>query len=324
MMREGRRIGIKRGRRAAAALLMLSLIAAGCGAGGEHAGHDMQAEPTAAGNAAADNHSGHGGNEAGAENEHAGHGAGASNGEEEHTESAHEDGMGAETVKLEWRYTPANPEPGKQTKIELFISDKSGKPIEEFEVSHEKLLHLILVSGDLSDFMHIHPEFKGNGKFEVEAAFGKSGTYKLFADFIPQGASQMTAESQVKVNGAAEASDPLRKDESLTKVENGIEVSLKLSTLKAGENANLTFSFKDASTKAEVTDLEPYLGAIGHVVIINEDVNRYLHVHPLEGNGTGPTAEFATTFPEAGLYKVWGQFQRDGKTFIVPFTVEIE
>lgn len=319
MMRDGRRKGIGRSRRAAAALLVLSLIAAGCGAGDEHAGHGAQTEPTAAGNAAADNHSGHGGSDTGSENEHAGHGT--ENGE---AEGAHGDDMGAENVKLEWRYTPANPEPGEQTKIELFLYDKSGKPIEEFEVSHEKLMHLILVSGDLSDFMHIHPEYKGNGKFEVEAGFGKSGTYKLFADFIPQGASQMTAVSRVNVNGAAEAADPLQKDESLTKIENGIEVSLKLSTRKAGEDANLAFSFRDASTKAEVTDLEPYLGAIGHVVIISEDVNRYLHVHPLEENGTGPTAEFATSFPEAGLYKVWGQFQRGGKTFIVPFTVEIE
>lgn len=306
-----------RKRAAAAALVMLSLIAAGCGtaAKDEHSQHAAPNETEAAAN-------GHNGHSADAETNAAGSEAEANNsGHGNHAESGD---MSPDDVKLEWRYSPESPKPGEETTIELSLYDAAGKPIEKYDVNHEKLLHLIVVSGDMKEFMHLHPEYVGKGKFEVAASFVKSGAYKLFADFIPAGSRQMTVTSSLTVSGQAQAAEPLEKDDALMKVVDGVAATLEVSSLKAGQESDLTFTLSDDKTKKPINDLQLYLGAIGHVVILSEDMGRYLHVHPKDGNESGPTAEFATSFPEPGLYKIWGQFQRGEKTFIVPFTVEVE
>lgn len=306
-----------RKRTAAAAIIVLSLLAAGCGsasndehaqhasdnqeAANEHSGHPASENGNAGGDSDADSHSGHG-----------------SDGDSDASEKPPAD------LSQEWRFSPQNPRPGEETNIELFLYDNAGKPIEKYEVNHEKLMHLIIVSEDMAEFMHIHPEYVGEGKFEASASFAKSGAYKLFADFIPTGSAQTTITSTLKVAGTKETAEPLEKDAELTKSVDGITAALKVSSFKAGEEADLTFTFNDAATKKPITDLQPYLGAIGHVVILNKDLTRYLHVHPKDGNGSGPTADFSTSFPEPGLYKIWGQFQRDGETFIIPFTIEAE
>lgn len=306
-----------RKRFAAAAIVVLSLLAAGCGSSAkdEHAQHGTQNETQNETEAPANEHSGH--NKA-AENAEGNEAAEGHNG---HDGAA---GMTDADVKLEWRYSPESPKPGEETEIELFLYDAAGKPIEKYDINHEKMMHLIVVRDDMTEFMHIHPKYEGKGKFEVAAVFAKSGSYKLFADFIPTGSPQMTVTSRVKVSGTEQGTQPLVKDASLSKVVDGIAASLKISTYKAGQPADLTFTFSDDKTKEPITDLQPYLGAIGHVVILSEDLKRYLHVHPQDGNGSGPNAEFTTTFPEPGLYKIWGQFQRGDKTFIIPFTIEAE
>jgi hypothetical protein len=318
MLKETARKTKFRKRSAAAALIVLSLLAAGCGsaAKNEHAEH---AAATNGKEAAANEHNGHASNAA--------TNAPSNEAAEDHSEHGGKDDItdrsGAD-VNLEWQYSPAAPKPGEETKIEMILSDAAGKPIEKYDVNHEKLMHLIVVSDDLSEFSHIHPEYIGKGKFEVTTAFPIGGSYKLYADFIPTGSSQKTATSLIKVDGKKQAAQPLVKDALLAKEVDGVSASLDISSLRSGEEVDLTFMLSDAKTKKPITELQPYLGAIGHVVILSENLNRYLHVHPKEGNASGPTAEFSTSFPEPGLYKIWGQFQRGDKSFIVPFTVELK
>ena len=187
-----------RKRSAAASLIVLSLLAAGCGSAAkdEHAQHAAPRETEAAAN----EHSGHGG----------------------HADS---EDMSQANVKLDWRYSPESPKQGETTNIELFLYDAAGEPIEKYDVNHEKLMHLIVVSEDMSEFSHIHPEYAGKGKFEVETSFVKSGAYKLFADFIPTGSQQMTVTSSLKVSGAKQAAEPLKKDAALMKVVDGVAAS---------------------------------------------------------------------------------------------------
>ena len=44
---------------------------------------------------------------------------------------------------------------------------------------------------------------------------------------------------------------------------------------------------------------------------------------PAEARG-GPEVTFHTVFPKPGRYKVWGQFQRDGKIIVGDFVVNVE
>lgn len=271
----------------------------------------------ACGSSTGDNHSGAGHGDTEQESGHGGHGSGKAD---------HEDGHGehqADSAKASIHFVEGKATANQDVTIQISVQDQSGTPIEKFDINHEKLLHLILVSKDLSYFAHLHPEYKGKGLFEVKTRFPFGGEYKWFADFIPAGSSAMTKSDWVKVDGQSRTPEKLDPDGPFTKTVEGKRVTLAVKHLHPNEDVTLTFSFKDAKTDKPITNLQPYLGAAGHVVIISEDAEQYLHVHPLDEKSAGPDAKFVTNFPKSGVYKIWGQFQHEQKVFTVPFVVQV-
>ncbi|MGM0715052.1 hypothetical protein ACWKW1_25450 [Brevibacillus parabrevis] len=226
-------------------------------------------------------------------------------------------------IQAVWKFSSQTPKSNQREEVSIQIQDNTGKPIEKFDINHEKEMHLIVVSKDLSTFQHLHPGSKGNGLFTVTTTFPTGGDYKLIADFIPSGGEAKTESQWITVSGQAPSPSQLQPDKNMTKVVEGKEVTLAFDKLQSGQEATMTFSFKDAASKQPITNLQPYLGAVGHVVIISSDVEKYIHNHPLEEKATGPDAKFGTEFPNSGIYKIWGQFQQNGKVFIVPFVVEV-
>jgi hypothetical protein len=223
-------------------------------------------------------------------------------------------------VKVEWELAEKQ---ASETLIRIKITNQE-EPINDFEVNHEKLLHLIIVSKDLSYFNHVHPEYKGGGVFEIPNVFPSGGDYRMVADFKPSNGSSMSKMAWVKVGGVKTQPVKITVDDALEKSIDGKMISLSMDPQpQAGADVTLRFSLKDESTAEPITDLEPYLGSIGHVVIFSEDAERYLHVHALEGQGSGPEALFETEFSKSGIYKIWGQFQKDGEVFTAPFVVNV-
>jgi Heavy metal binding domain len=231
--------------------------------------------------------------------------------------------------------TPA-PEAGKKTTVGFEVVDDGKQRVKDFEVVHEKKLHLLMVSKDLSWFAHEHPELQPDGTMKLDFTFPAGGPHVLYADFRPAGAPGQVIQKPVDVAGAARAAVPLQKDDLLkAKTIAGHQVRLKASSLAAGDNVKLDFLIvKDGKP---VTDLTPYLGAQGHCVIISQDGSQFLHSHPDEGSahdhapGTQAHADtpspgqvsFATQFPEPGLYKVWGQFLHGTEMIIADFVVDV-
>jgi hypothetical protein len=79
---------------------------------------------------------------------------------------------------------------------------------------------------------------------------------------------------------------------------------------------------------APVTDLQPYLAAYGHLVALRAGDLAYLHVHPdgEPGDGrtpAGPTVVFHTQVPSAGTYRLYFDFQHDGRVRTAEFTVTV-
>ncbi len=210
---------------------------------------------------------------------------------------------------------------GREVPVTMQVKDAQGAPVTRFELSHEKLMHLIVVSQDLQHFEHVHPEHKGGGKFEIGATFPAGGAYKLFADFVPEGQAEVTRSHWLKVSGETIPNVPVRPD-GLVKQVDGKEITLSASGLKAGKEAKLEFHIVDAVSRKKIDDLQPYLGAMGHVVILSDDAEQYLHVHPTGDKLKTPT--FATVFPKSGTYKMWGQFQHRNRIMTVPFVVKVE
>ncbi|GGF66845.1 hypothetical protein GCM10010912_09760 [Paenibacillus albidus] len=299
----------------AAAVLAFSVLAA-CGkaedkkpaGGNNHAGHAASSGQKNAGKPA-------GNEKTEAENmehgdSHGGHGAEAA--------------PATKDLNVSFAFPAGAARANEDTEFTIRVTDKNGKPVDKYEVNHEKLLHLIIVNHDLSFFNHIHPEFKGDGTFTVNTSFPAGGEYKVFADFIPTGGANTTLSEWVKVEGKEGKHAAIAVDAKLVKEVDGKEIELIMNAAKPKEDVTLTFNIRDAETKKGIDSLQPYLGAVGHVVILSEDANQYLHVHPIDEKATGPDAKFATSFPQSGTYKIWGQFQQGGEVFTVPFVINVK
>ncbi|WHY16899.1 hypothetical protein QNH28_15290 [Paenibacillus sp. G2S3] len=229
-----------------------------------------------------------------------------------------------EDLNVSFTFPTGAAKANEETELTIQITDKDGKTVNKYDINHEKLLHLIIVNHDLSFFNHIHPEFKGDGTFTVNTSFPAGGEYKVFADFIPTGGANSTLSEWVKVEGKESKHAAITPEGKLVKEVGGKEIELALSGTKPNEEVTLTFDIRDAKTKKGIDNLQPYLGDVGHVVILSKDANQYLHVHPIDEKATGPDAKFATSFPQSGTYKLWGQFQHNGEVFTVPFVVDVK
>jgi ribosomal protein S9 len=195
----------------------------------------------------------------------------------------------------------------------ISVTDRAGKPVQEFAVNHEKLNHMIVVSEDLGQYYHLHPEYKGNGVFTQSFSLAE-GVYKAFVDVKPKDMEYAVTPIAIQV-GQAHAHDlkPLVPETRFTKTIDGYKVTMNPSSLQSGQPVTLAFTVHDAAP-------EPYLGALGHVVILDEKADKYVHVHPLSETET----RFETQFSHPGLYKIWAEFQLKGKVVIYPFVVEVK
>ncbi|MCD1260620.1 hypothetical protein B5M42_017605 [Paenibacillus athensensis] len=230
----------------------------------------------------------------------------------------------AADVRAVWNWTQTPLKPKQPAELSIRIENaNTEQPVNDFDIMHEKQMHLIVVSRDLSYFAHLHPAYLNNGLFTVQTEWQTAGEYKLFADFTPSGAEPTVQSTTVQVAGDAPPPIVLQPNTDKPQTVDGKLVTLNLPTPAAGQEAKLTFTIKDAATGQPITGLQPYLGAVGHVVVISADAKHYLHVHPLDEGATGPDAVFMTTFPASGTYKIWGQFQYDNRVFTVPFVVNV-
>ncbi|MDR7002977.1 hypothetical protein [Neobacillus niacini] len=226
-------------------------------------------------------------------------------------------------TKSEWE-APRVLKPNKNIPISILIKNKSNQPIQTFETVHTKKMHLIIVSKDLSYFSHLHPKYEGNGKFDISTTFPSGGDYQLIAEVTPKGGGDNSVEKHwMHIDGPVPKSTPLIPVQKLTKVVDGLKITLSFDHLMAEMNSNMTFTIRDAKTNEPIKNLQPYLGAMGHAVAIKDNLQEYLHIHPMTTKGNGPKVTFMTYFPQKGVYKIWGQFQYQGRIIIAPFIVNV-
>ena len=236
-------------------------------------------------------------------------------------------------VNINLQFDPATPIAGKPTKLTLTLTEqKSGEPITNFEILHDKLLHLVIVNtSDLSSFAHVHPVLSQDksGKFTLDHMFQEADEYKAWVDFKPKGQSQVLAAFRFTVVGEPvhKAKAAARDEKQFSKVVEGGGYRLDLivpDQVAVGDKVDLTFRVAH-SNGTPVRDLEPLMAAGGHCVIITSDAKEYLHVHPseeVEPNWRGgPDVIFSTTFPKSGAYRVWGQFQHNSRVITSDFNL---
>jgi hypothetical protein len=204
---------------------------------------------------------------------------------------------------------------GRSEPLRFRIVGAGGRTVRDFEVEHEKRMHLIVVRRDLTGFQHLHPEQAPDGTWVADVRLDDGGSYRMFADFA-RGGEPHTLAADLRVDGAADLRD-LPPAAEVAASDGGYQVRLESGDPRAGKPADLRFSITRAGRPIRV---EQYLGAGGHLVALREGDLAFLHVHPTSAEGT---AGFEATFPTAGRYRLFLQFQHEGRVHTVAFTQEV-
>ena len=231
---------------------------------------------------------------------------------------------------------PAAPVPGRPARLRLVVREpRTRAVVREFVEVHEKPFHLFVISQDLEDYQHVHPVQQADGSYLIDVVLPRAGYYKLYSDFLPLGGTPQVIPGVLVSAGAggdlASRSAHLVPDTGFTRAAGDMRVTLGLPAggLAAGRDEKLRYHVVDARSGEPVTDLEPYLAAFGHTLVLSEDTLHYVHAHPVEllpeGPGPvrgGPDLTFRALLPRPGRYRVWTQVKRHGVVSTVAFTVD--
>ena len=224
---------------------------------------------------------------------------------------------------MELATTPADIKPGEKVQLHFTIKDpKSGAKVKDYQIVHEKLFHLFVVSSDLKYFEHEHPVLQPDGSFIFNQVFPKAGMYRVVADIYPTSGSPQLIPKTIFVSGGP--NDPVSLDEvklapDMT-LQHGAntDAQVTLDPVKpiAGQKTHIWFTFNTAD------GMEKYLGAWAHMLISSDDTVDLMHEHPLIADGS-EKMQFDIIFPRARTYRVWVQIKRKGvvNTFAVNIPV---
>jgi hypothetical protein len=259
--------------------------------------------------------------------------------------------------RLDLQTTPALVRPNQKSAWRISIRHPgTGELVRRFEQVHEKRYHMFVVSQDMSHFEHIHPEQLADGTWTIDVTLPKAGHYVVLSDFLPGGgSSQLIARSIVTAGFTGDlAAEGARLTPDSSLVKGGhvkvvddltATVSYDPPAFVAGLYGHLTFNLTDTRTGRPVTDLQTYLGAFGHTLIMSEDMVDYVHSHSLDilagGDADsepvfvipqgadletlrgGPEVTFDGLMPKPGRYRAWTQFRRNDKLHTFTTTFEV-
>ncbi|QNP69897.1 hypothetical protein IAG44_10840 [Streptomyces roseirectus] len=203
--------------------------------------------------------------------------------------------------------------------LRFVVREADGTPVTSYRTEHDKELHLIVASRDLTQYRHLHPTRSADGTWSTPVTLPDAGSYRVFADFTPtKGRQNLTLGSDLTVTGAyADRSVP---EPAATATVDGYTVTLD-GGLTAGKDSELRFTVRKEGRPVE---LEPYLGANGHLVALRADDLAYLHVHPHDSAARATDVAFTADVPSAGAYRLFLDFKADGKVRTAAFTADTD
>ncbi|WP_448609313.1 hypothetical protein [Geodermatophilus sp. URMC 60] len=206
------------------------------------------------------------------------------------------------------------------TTVDFRVLGPDGAPVTEYTEDHGEDLHLVAVRADLTGYQHVHPDLGPDGTWRAPLSL-TPGSWRLVADTTPAAAGEdLALTADLQVAGEFDP-QPLPEPSAVTEVD-GYTVVLT-GDLAAGAGSELTFSV--SRDGRPVTDLQPYLGAYGHLVALRDGDLEYLHVHPVEDEhvapAPGPHVGFAATAPSAGTYRLFLDFRHGDAVHTAAFTV---
>jgi hypothetical protein len=204
---------------------------------------------------------------------------------------------------------------GDDVPVAFMVEGPDGHAVSAYDVTHEKELHLVAARRDQSGFQHVHPRRDASGTWRSRLDL-TPGSWRLFADFSPTGAAPLTLGTDLVVPGTFR---PVAHPPSRTAEVDGYTVTLA-GALNRGEESDLTLTVTQRGEP--VTDLQPYLGAYGHLVTLRDGDLAYLHVHPHPSQRPGePRLRFTAAVPSPGGYHLYLDFRHGGRVHTAAFSI---
>lgn len=229
---------------------------------------------------------------------------------------AHPGGLTVAADGLQLVTSETRIEPGTTHEWTYQINDENGDVLTEFEETHDQLAHLILVRRDLTRFQHLHPTVADDGTWSAEFVLPDPGVYRAFVDVLVDG-QPTTLGVDLLSSGPAQYED--RPHTTREAEVEGYTVELIQEDIPTGETVSIAFEIRD---DGGVAHLDPYLGALGHLVALRDGDLAYLHVHPEETDPEDGVVRFAVRFPTAGRYRLFLQAKPNGELITTAFDVE--
>ncbi|MFL5837714.1 MAG: hypothetical protein ACJ76K_14175 [Solirubrobacteraceae bacterium] len=205
---------------------------------------------------------------------------------------------------------------GAAGELRFRIVDREGRAVRDFDVEHTKRMHVIVVRRDLTEFQHLHAAMGPDGTWSTPLRLPDGGSYRVFADFSHEG-RPTTLAGDLRVDGAADL-QALPAPQPVATSDGGYHVRLAAGAARPGRETMLRFT---VTRGGRPVDVEPYLGAGGHLVALREGDLAFLHIHPVE-QANGDSIAFAATFPTEGKYRLFLQFRVAGRVQTAAFTQE--
>jgi hypothetical protein len=257
--------------------------------------------------------------------------AAAPAGEHSHDDGGHEEGPaggGLTPVQNGFRLAllRAPSAAGQHGELSFRLTGPTGSAQTQFQVVHDKSMHVFFVRKDLGDYYHVHPVMAPDGTWSVPLTVRRPGPYRLVTDFAAlddqNQPHKLVLGSDAEIAGPY-SPDPLPAPARATSVD-GYEVHVD-GDLVAGQTSMMTVRITKAG--APVTNIERYLGALAHLAAFHEGDLEVVHMHPQEASSDGASPAdlmVHADFPVAGLYRVFIQFQTDGQVHTAPITLAVQ
>ena len=188
-----------------------------------------------------------------------------------------------------------------------FTVRSGGDVLTDFDVSHEKRMHVIVVREDLTTFQHLHPEMSGDGTWETPLRLKSPGAYRVFADHEAGGA-KFSPSARLTVPGRPQP-------RPLPAAVRSVELPGAYGVRYSRDGDVVSFEITQGG---KPVDTDPYLGAAGHLVVLRAGDLEYLHTHP-----QGDALDFEVEVGEAGTHRMFLQFSHGGTVHTADFTAEL-
>lgn len=179
------------------------------------------------------------------------------------------------------------------------ILGPDGATVRDFDVEHERRLHLIAVGREPDGpFLHLHPTQRADGAWSVPLELPWAGSYRVFADFTTDGERRTLGIDLLATGGP---------------IAYAWWDSIYVVKLRE-QGDRLTFDVRGDTGPVQT---QRYLGAAGHLVVLREGDLAYIHAHAEKDE-----LAFDVPFPSKGRYRLYLQFKVGGA--VVTEKLEVE